>query len=147
VKITIESTSQLGTCNDVPARIWQGTTESGIPVIAFITRIGVPDGHDPSEFERELIEPPTTVAPEPDKSQRERTQEGLVAVLEGCGFDFGVLVSLVRHQDGRSRVECAVSGTAPAELGPVVGKLLRAAADSVERDMNAQSAKFSRGLS
>jgi hypothetical protein len=67
VKITLESTSEVGgiwvgdCLAPVPARIWIGTTESGIPVVAFITRIGVSDGHDPTEFERELSEPPTSV--------------------------------------------------------------------------------------
>ncbi len=150
MKLILESTSEVGTITvgdcSVPTRIWQGTTESGVRVLAFITRIAAPDGADP-EVLRELTEAPTTVALEPDKSQQERTQEVLVAVLETCGFDFGVLVSLVREQDGRSRVECAVSGQAAVELGPVIGKLLREAADRVERDMNAQSAEFSRGLS
>ena len=65
MKITLESTEEVGAIGiygvQVPARIWIGETESGIPVIAFITRIGVLAGHDPSEFERELSEPPTRV--------------------------------------------------------------------------------------
>lgn len=43
MKITIESTDKtvlLATADgDVPARLWQGTTESGIPVMCFVTRI------------------------------------------------------------------------------------------------------------
>jgi hypothetical protein len=65
VKITLENTDQVGAIGidgvQVPARIWLGTTESGIPVIAFITRIGVLGGADPTEFERELSEAPTYV--------------------------------------------------------------------------------------
>ena len=67
MKITLESTDEVGTIQvgdwqvRVPARIWVGTTESGIPVVAFITRIGVPAGCDPAELERELSEPPTRV--------------------------------------------------------------------------------------
>ncbi len=40
----------------VPARIWEGATDSGIPVHAFITRIAVHKSDDASEFERELQE-------------------------------------------------------------------------------------------
>jgi hypothetical protein len=40
----------------VPARIWEGHTESGIPVHAYITRIAVAKDQDASQFERELQE-------------------------------------------------------------------------------------------
>ncbi len=42
---------------NVPARIWQGKTSTGVPVVAFVTRIMVPEGrpdHEYAEFEREL---------------------------------------------------------------------------------------------
>lgn len=43
MKITIESTAKIVTIgvngNDVPARIWQGTNEDGIPVVCYVTRI------------------------------------------------------------------------------------------------------------
>lgn len=52
--VTIQSTEKTVTVNGVPARIWEGKTTSGIPVIAFITRIAVQDLEDPTEFEREL---------------------------------------------------------------------------------------------
>lgn len=65
MKITLESTSEVGKLEVdgvmVPARIWVGSTESGIPVVAFITRLGVPPGCDATELERELFEPPTTL--------------------------------------------------------------------------------------
>lgn len=65
MKITIESTSKIVTmvCDgrDVPARVWQGATESGIPVQCFITRISPEiSKSDPrideltAEFERDL---------------------------------------------------------------------------------------------
>jgi len=38
----------------VPARIWEGTTEGGVPCHAFITRIAVAQQEDHSQFEREL---------------------------------------------------------------------------------------------
>jgi hypothetical protein len=54
MKIIIESTAKIVELNGVPARIWEGTTESGIPVHAFITRIAAPETADLKEFEREL---------------------------------------------------------------------------------------------
>jgi hypothetical protein len=56
MKITIESTSETVTIAGVPARIWQGQTESGIPVHCFVTRIAVAKDADTSQFERELQE-------------------------------------------------------------------------------------------
>lgn len=47
----------------VPARVWEGTTEGGVPVIAFITRIAAKDDADLSEFERDLLE---MTPPSPD---------------------------------------------------------------------------------
>lgn len=56
MKITIESTSKLVTLDGVPARVWQGKTETGIPVACFITRIAVDRAENCAEFERELTE-------------------------------------------------------------------------------------------
>ena len=65
MKIRIESTSKIVTLvvggRDVPARVWQGETDGGIPVQCFITRIApeIPKS-DPNiddltaEFERDL---------------------------------------------------------------------------------------------
>jgi hypothetical protein len=65
MKITIESTSKIVALvingRDLPARVWQGETESGIPVQCFITRIA-PEIHRSNpdidrltaEFERDL---------------------------------------------------------------------------------------------
>lgn len=39
MKVTVESTPKIVEINGVPARVWQGQTEGGIPVIAFLTRI------------------------------------------------------------------------------------------------------------
>lgn len=52
--ITVESTTKTVTINGVPARVWEGRTESGIPVHCFITRIAVARTEDASQFEREL---------------------------------------------------------------------------------------------
>lgn len=65
MKITIESTSKIVTMvvngHDVPARVWQGETESGIPVQCFITRVSpeISKSHPKideltAEFDREL---------------------------------------------------------------------------------------------
>jgi hypothetical protein len=61
MKVQLQSTTQTLTLNGVPARVWEGTTEAGIPVVAFISRVAVREGHDASEFERDLQEcaPPT----------------------------------------------------------------------------------------
>lgn len=63
MKITIESTSKIVMlkpdvlADGIPARIWEGETESGIKVHCFITRIAR-DKNEPraDEFEQELIQ-------------------------------------------------------------------------------------------
>lgn len=71
MKITIESTDKLVTLvsggGEVQARVWEGHTASGIPVVCLVTRIS-PDKENPppsitAEFERELQEqkPPRAV--------------------------------------------------------------------------------------
>jgi hypothetical protein len=59
--MTIESTTKTVEVNGVPARIWQGTSERGVPVVCCITRIAVDKGADNSQFVAELQEhaPPT----------------------------------------------------------------------------------------
>jgi hypothetical protein len=64
MKITLESTTKMVTLvvngRNVPARLWEGTTERGIPVHAFITRIGptIPEAEltaeQDAEFQRDL---------------------------------------------------------------------------------------------
>jgi hypothetical protein len=56
MKLTIESTSKIVHVNGVPARIWEGHTESGIPVHCYVTRVAVHKSEDCSQFERELQE-------------------------------------------------------------------------------------------
>lgn len=66
MKVQLESTSKIvqieSPGGSVPARIWEGHTESGIAVHAFITRIAAPAQADCTQFERELEE---TRAPSP----------------------------------------------------------------------------------
>ena len=56
MKITIESTTKIVELNGVPARIWEGKTESGISVHSFVTRIAADEHADLSQFEQELKE-------------------------------------------------------------------------------------------
>jgi hypothetical protein len=63
LKITIESTGELATINGVPCRLWQGETETGIPVVAMVAILGVERAEDCEQFDRELLE---QAAPRPD---------------------------------------------------------------------------------
>lgn len=61
MKVTLESTSKIvdlvvGQGDPTPARLWEGTTESGIPVIAFVTRILTSVDADQTQFQTELQE-------------------------------------------------------------------------------------------
>ncbi len=60
MKITIESTSRIITLRtptgNVEARLWEGTTTSGIAVHCLISRIAVSKSDDNAQFEAELIE-------------------------------------------------------------------------------------------
>ncbi len=61
MKIQIESTTkvvqlEVSPGRTVPARIWEGHTDSGIPVHCYITRIACDAGADQSQFQRELEE-------------------------------------------------------------------------------------------
>jgi len=56
MKITIESTSTIVELNGIPARIWEGTTDKGITVHAFIIRLGVKKNQNLNDFEKDLQE-------------------------------------------------------------------------------------------
>jgi len=62
VKITIENTTKVVHVDGVPARVWEGRTESGVPVIVFVTRIAAERTEDLAEFERDLAEQRTPSA-------------------------------------------------------------------------------------
>lgn len=62
MKLVLESTTTVTELvthdGTVPARVWEGHTEDGVPVLAWITRVS-PQTHDPdaeAAFARELIE-------------------------------------------------------------------------------------------
>lgn len=63
MKVTIESTSKIVSVDGVPARLWEGSTDSGIPVHCYVTRIAVEKTEDMTQFLRELEE---QRAPSPD---------------------------------------------------------------------------------
>lgn len=54
MKVTLQNTTKMVELNGVPARIWEGTTESGIKVHAFITRIACDRDADQEEFQKDL---------------------------------------------------------------------------------------------
>jgi len=54
MKIELKSTTGMTKLNGVPARIWEGTTEKGTPIVAFITRVAVKNDQDASELEADL---------------------------------------------------------------------------------------------
>jgi hypothetical protein len=57
MRISISSTTKIVKLNGVPARIWQGETESGIKVHCYITRIAIDrDETRTEEFECDLEE-------------------------------------------------------------------------------------------
>lgn len=62
MNLTLHPTAKLVDVDGVQARIWEGTTERGVPCFALIVRVGVDRNEDASEFERELV---ATRIPEP----------------------------------------------------------------------------------
>lgn len=54
--VNLESTDKIVELNGVPARVWEGHTEAGVPCHAYVTRIAVSNSVDASEFERDLQE-------------------------------------------------------------------------------------------
>ena len=52
--VTLRSTTKVVKLDGVPARVWEGKTDSGIAVHAFITRVAVDLDDDTSQFEAEL---------------------------------------------------------------------------------------------
>lgn len=50
MKITIESTSKIVHLNGIPARVWEGQTESGVLIHCYVTRVAVSTGNAPSVF-------------------------------------------------------------------------------------------------
>lgn len=58
MKVELESTDALTDHLGVATRVWQGRTERGISVYAFIAEIAVLAAADQEVFQRELLEKP-----------------------------------------------------------------------------------------
>lgn len=56
MRIMIESTTRIVNASGVDCRVWQGRTESGVPIQVLVPRIAALTTDDLSEFERELNE-------------------------------------------------------------------------------------------
>ena len=56
MKLTIESTTKIVKLGETPARIWEGHTDSGIPVHCYVTLVAVDNLQDCTQFEKELTE-------------------------------------------------------------------------------------------
>lgn len=56
MKITVESTSKIIHHRGVPVRVWEGETERGVKMVAFIAYVAVATDADNSQFEAELQE-------------------------------------------------------------------------------------------
>jgi hypothetical protein len=54
MKLMIESTDVTTRLDGVPVRLWEGTTEDGIPCKVFLHRIAVANEQDATAFETEL---------------------------------------------------------------------------------------------
>ena len=56
MKIIMEATDKITHLDGVRVRLWEGTTEKGIPCHVFVHRIAVAENDEHQEFERELKE-------------------------------------------------------------------------------------------
>jgi hypothetical protein len=60
MRVMLESTTKIVDLivdgRAIPARIWEGATETGIACHAYVTRIAVNEQDNAAEFERELQE-------------------------------------------------------------------------------------------
>lgn len=86
MKVTLTSTTKVVRLDGVPARVWEGTTDTGIPVHAFVTRIAVEREADTAQFSAELQEcapPSVDVAAYPFRMFLEDEIED----LDGHGLD------------------------------------------------------------
>lgn len=61
MRVILESTDRIVTLvgpesgKEVEARVWEGTTEDGVAVTAFVARVAVKVDDDRSRFEAELL--------------------------------------------------------------------------------------------
>lgn len=62
--IHVHNTSEITVLDGVECRIWEGTTDGGVEVVAFIPRLVTRRDQDASELEAELVEKPAPRATE-----------------------------------------------------------------------------------
>lgn len=103
MRITIENTDKIVNLETqsgvVPARVWEGQTESGIPLHCYITRVAVAVEHDFSQFERELI--PTKAPSEAVGAIPDRLSLGVAPVTAMVAGD-AIPAESVRSVSGES---------------------------------------------
>lgn len=58
MKLTLTSTERMVTINNVPCRVWEGTTADGVRCVAFVRRIAVRGDARLDEFENTLTNVP-----------------------------------------------------------------------------------------
>lgn len=56
MKAKLHSTQKIVRINGQPCRVWEGTTDKGVPMIAFIFRVAAEIGYDHEEFEADLLD-------------------------------------------------------------------------------------------
>jgi hypothetical protein len=56
MKITIESTTKVVELNGLQCRVWEGETEYGVKLHAFIPVVAAQEGQDLSQFDKDLRE-------------------------------------------------------------------------------------------
>jgi len=74
MKITLESTTKIVHLNGVMCRVWEGTTERGVAMHAYIAMVAVDRDEDTKDFERDLQEhrpPSVALAWIPDRMVRD----------------------------------------------------------------------------
>jgi hypothetical protein len=62
MKITVESTTKIVELNGLQCRVWEGETDKGVKLHAFIPVVAAHEGQDLSQFDKDLREqqPPST---------------------------------------------------------------------------------------
>jgi hypothetical protein len=65
MELMLKATDQITRLDGVEVRLWEGTTERGIPCKVFVHRLAVHNSQDSNQFEQELHEkmPPGRIVP------------------------------------------------------------------------------------
>lgn len=75
MRISLESTTKIVVLNGVHCRVWEGKTERGAPMHAYIAMVAVDRTEDTAGFERDLQEhrpPSPAIAWIPNRMVREQ---------------------------------------------------------------------------